>query len=92
MCVHVNIHPPMGHVKDQNPWRSGYVLVFFSSKLDNFAYITGSKIKKHVGVSTRGGVRPNGGGYDPNRVVTPANGLYTPPSYLPLCVSYISTK
>ena len=27
---------------------------------------TGSKIKKHVGVSTRACVRPIGGGYNPN--------------------------
>ena len=57
-------------------WRRGLFCCFSSQYFSLFAYKTGCKIKKHIGVSTRGGVRPNGGGYDP--------------MYLPLCVSYIN--
>ena len=63
-----------------------YVACFFSQYLILFANKTGSKIKKHVGVSTQGVVRPISGGYDPNpkmRVVTPAIGSNTPPSTYP---------
>ena len=67
--------------------RGDYVSCFFSQYLILIANKTGSKIKKHVGVSTRGGV------YDPLagvtnltlrvRVVTPAIGSYTPPRTYP---------
>ena len=60
-----------------------------------FAYITGSKIKKHVGGSIRGGVRPIGGGYDPHPSGSgrnPRHWAVHPPSYFPLCVSYISNQ
>ena len=51
-----------------------YVSSFFSQYLTLFADKTGSIINKHVLGSTQEGVRPNGGGYDPNpwcRDVTP---------------------
>ena len=63
-------------------------LLFFSI-IDTNCDKTGSKIKKHVGVSTRGGggcVQPIGGGSGRN----PRHWAVHPPSYLPLCVSYIS--
>ena len=46
--------------------RRGLCFFFSFQYLVIFANKTGSKIKKHVGVSTRGGVLPIGGGYDPN--------------------------
>ena len=72
--------------------RRGLCFYFFSEYMILFANKTGSKIKKHVGVSTWGGVRPIGGVYDPNpkgegRKPLPLG--RTPPSYLPLCVSCI---
>ena len=44
-------------------WRRGLCCFFFSQYFSLFACKTGSKIKKHAGGSTRGGVPPNGGGY-----------------------------
>ena len=38
----------------------------FVLKFNNFVYIMGSRIKKHVGGSTRWGVRPFVEGYDPH--------------------------
>ena len=69
------------------------MLLFFSQYFSLFANKTGSKIKKHVGVSTRGGVRPIGGCYDPHPSGLGRNTCHWvvhPPEYLPLCVSYIS--
>ena len=43
----------------------------------------------------RGGVRPNGGGYDPNpkgEGRNPCNGPYTPPSTSPDVFLYFTTR
>ena len=66
-------------------------LLFFSI-IDINSNKTVSKIKKHVGVSTQGCVRPNGGGYNPHHSGSgrnPRHWVVHPPSYLLLCVSYI---
>ena len=75
-------------------WRRGLCCFFFLN-FSLFAYITGSKIKKHVGGSTRGGVRPIGGGYDPHPSGSgrnPRHWAVHPPEYFPLCVSYNITR
>ena len=69
------------------------MLLLFFSIFDVISYITGSKIKKHVGGSTWGGVRPIGGGYDPHPSGSgryPCHWAVHPPSYFHLCVFYIS--
>ena len=81
-------------IRGEATWRRELCCFFFSQYFSLFACKTGSKIKKHVGVSTRGGVRPNGGGYDPHPSGSgrnPRQWAVHPPSYLPLCVSYIIT-
>ena len=80
-------------IRGEATWRRELCCFFFSQYFSLFACKTGSKIKKHVGVSTRGGVRPNGGGYDPHPSGSgrnPRQWAVHPPSYLPLCVSYIN--
>ena len=69
------------------------MFIFFLQYLILFANKTGSKIKKHVRRSTRGGVRPIGGGYDHHPLGSgrnPRQWAVHPPSYFPLCVSYIN--
>ena len=71
-------------------WRRGLCCFFFLN-FSLFAYITGSKIKKHVGGSTRGVYDPLAGVTTLTlqvRVVTPAIGPYTPPHTSP-CVFLI---
>ena len=53
-------------IRGEAAGRGGQFFFSFSQYLMSFAKITGSKIKKHVGESTRGGVRPIGGCYDPH--------------------------
>ena len=81
-------------IRGEATWRRELCCFFFSQYFSLFACKTGSKIKKHVGVSTRGGVRPNGGGYDPHPSGSgrnPRQWAVHPPEYLPRRVSYIST-
>ena len=63
-----------------------YVAFFFSQYLISFANKMGSKINKHVGVSTRGVYDPLAGVTTRTRRVR----VVHPPEYLPRCVSYIN--